>query len=119
MFIGGVKLVHKSGSVGCDHQYSSNWGCQYKLNKLQMTVTDYKKRIIYPAPRLVSRDNLGFYEIPGFNLNSPELVLSDFGNPTFLKGGDMLKIWYGEDLLDVSEQDNHGRTCMDVYVYKL
>ena len=117
-FIGAVKLVHTSGYVGCHPKYRSNWGCHasYRMN---IYVTDAYNQTIYPAPRFTTADNYGFYKLPGFHYNSYQLVFSDFGNPYYLKNGDKLRIWYGEDLLDITEHDNHGSTCMKVFVYKL
>ena len=83
-----------------------------------MILTDSEDRVIYPAPR-VKRGVGGWYELPGYTVKSPELVLSDFGNPYYLKKGEKLKVWYGGDLFDYYESDNHGSTCMEVYVYFL
>ena len=33
-----------------------------------------------------------------------------------LYAGEMLKLWYGEDLFDISENDNSGTSCADIYV---
>ena len=29
--------------------------------------------------------------------------------------GEMLKLWYGEDLYNVTETDNSGTSCADIY----
>ena len=118
-FIAGVKLVHTSGYVGCHADARSNWGCEADHVNVNMIVTDEKNHIVYPSPRLVKKNSEGFYQIPGFNPSSAKLVLSDFGNPMYLEHGDELRVWHGEDLLNGNDIDNHGRTCMKVYIFKL
>ena len=83
-----------------------------------MIITDAKNRTIYPSPRLVTVDSIGRYSLPGYTSSSPELILTDFGNPKYLITNEKLRIWYGEDLkYYVGEKDNHGSTCMDIYAY--
>ena len=84
-----------------------------------MFVTDAENKILYPSPRLVTLGTNGWYKLPGYKIFSPELVFADFGYPNYLKKDDKLRIWYGEDLHDKSESDNHGSTCMDIYAYSM
>ena len=79
-------------------------------------ILDTRNKRIYPSPTLVSLRLGGWYDLPGYGMNSPELVFSDPGF-RYLYSGQKLRIWYGEDLFDYTESDNHGFTCMDVYVY--
>ena len=116
-FIGAVKLVHRSGYVGCYASAHSNWGCAPWRTDIFTVVTDVKNQVMYPAPRISPLQGSGWYKLPGFTSSSPELVLSDFGHPTYLTHGTKLRIWYAEDLLGKTESDNHGRTCYQVYVY--
>lgn len=122
-FIAAMRLVHKSGQVSCHGRALSNWGCHViGPTYLNMIITDSMNQTIYPSPRLVTLGvdgRKGWYKLPGYTSLSSHLVFSDFGNPTFLKKGEKLKIWYGEDLFDSTEEDNHGFTCMDIYVYCL
>ena len=121
-FIGAMKLVHKSGYVACYGVLHSNWGCQPGKKELVMVVTDAMNQILYPPPRLVTfhiHGHKGWYTLPGYTSSSSELVFTDFGYPKYLKKGDQLRVWYGEDLYDYTESDNSGKTCMDIYVYSL
>ena len=56
----------------------------------------------------------GWYDLPGYSWNSPELVLTGLHH---LTTGQTIRIWYGEDLYDRSEHDNHGFTCIDVHIF--
>ena len=99
--------------------YNSNWGCDKSVHStLNIFLTDWKNHIIFPKERDVKFSQAGkWYGLPGFDEISPELVLSDFANPFYLHFNQRMRIWYGEDLFDVSELDNHGKVCMDVYGY--
>ena len=118
-----VKLVHRFGYVSCDVRvstYWSFWGCgenKYKgVNALVDTViTDNHNRILMP-PSQLEKDLGGFkwYKIPGYNSQSPEIVLSRF-SPTSVHRGKRLHLWYGEDLANLSEGDNGGKVCCKVY----
>ena len=115
-FMLAMKLVHKSGYVSCAIDgRRSNWGCAAASTDIRMVVTDDKNQVIYPSPQLVA--NVHKYTVPGFTSSSPELVLSNFAYPTYLSTGSKLRVWYSEDLMDTSEFDNHGKTCMDIYAY--
>lgn len=71
---------------------------------------------MYPHPSLVRLQRGGKYDLPGYGLYSPQLVFSDPGFH-YLYYGQRMRIWYGEDLFNYTEKDNHGFTCMDVYVF--
>jgi hypothetical protein len=79
-------------------------------------ISDTRNQRIYPSPTLISTRTGGWYDLPGYGPNSPELVFSDPGF-RYLYYGQKMRIWYGEDLYNYTEGDNHGYTCMDVYVY--
>ena len=108
-----VKLVHLSGQVTCDVQSNawSKWGCdtpgmgQY----IAVFLTDAHNTILLPMGQS-SR-----YTIPGFDVQSSEIVFSGFPNPLHLSSDKELRLWYWEDRVDGSEQDNDGRSCTDVF----
>ncbi|XP_015760568.1 PREDICTED: uncharacterized protein LOC107339770 [Acropora digitifera] len=108
-----VKLVHLSGQVTCDVQRNawSKWGCdtpgmgQY----IAVFLTDAHNTILLPMGQS-SR-----YTIPGFDVQSSEIVFSGFPNPLHLSSDKELRLWYWEDRVDGSEQDNDGRSCTDVF----
>jgi hypothetical protein len=70
---------------------------------------------MYPSPKLIKVQH-GWYILHEYDAHAHELVFSDAGFRN-LYNGLRMRIWYGEDLYDYSEADNHGRTCMDIYVY--
>ena len=119
-----VKLVHLFGYVSChvyDGTFWSFWGCgennSHGLKALVDTViTDDHNRILMPPTQLVKyHGRLKWYKIPGYNSQSPEIVLSRF-SPTSVARGQRLRLWYGEDLANLSEGDNGGKVCCKVYV---
>ncbi|XP_015762308.1 PREDICTED: uncharacterized protein LOC107341400 isoform X3 [Acropora digitifera] len=117
-----VKLVHRFGYVSCavrDGTYWSFWGCGennvYGIKALVATViTDDHNRILMPPTQLEKISYLKWYKIPGYNSQSPEIILSRF-SPTSVYRGKRLRLWYGEDLANLSEGDNGGKVCCKVY----
>ena len=118
-----VKLVHLFGYVSChvyDGTFWSFWGCgennSHGLKALVDTViTDDHNRILMPPTQLEKNiDRLKWYKIPGYNSQSPEIVLSRF-SPTSVYRGKRLRLWYGEDLANLSEGDKGGKVCHKVY----
>ena len=106
-----LKLVHRSGYVACHASGNSNWGCK-NSNRINIHITDDSKNRLYP--RLFTFDGHGWYNVQGYNSNSGELELT-FETPITGSKGKELQIWYGEDLADRSESDNHGTSCAAVY----
>ena len=49
----------------------------------------------------------------GYHAQSNEIILDD-PNRNMLSG-DVVKVWYGEDWKDISEIDNSGIHCVDIY----
>lgn len=119
-FIGGIKLVHTDGYIACGtYGRGSKWGCKRHESSIGMIITDNKRRVIYPSPRLIRLKPGGWYTLPGYTSSSQELVLVDFAHPKYLMRNETLQIWYGEDLYDYTELNNRGFTCMDVYAYPM
>ena len=59
--------------------------------------------------------DIKWYRVPGYKSLSPELVLPFFSSPKLVHSNQELRVWYGEDLANVSDGDNGGRVCADVY----
>ena len=118
-----VKLVHLFGYVSCDVSDStfwSFWGCgennSLGLKALVDTViTDDHNNILMPPTQLVKLRSGKWSKIPGYNSQSPEIVLSRF-TTTSVHRGKRLRLWYGQDLANLSEEDNGGKVCCKVYV---
>ncbi|KAK3739026.1 hypothetical protein QZH41_010485 [Actinostola sp. cb2023] len=132
-FLSAIKLVHVSGSVTCDKstcaktpaQFDSKWGCatshpflgKTSLNTLVTTATN---KIVFPKDLHFTHDhdNL-WYSMEQFDSDSNILVFQRFHEPLYIASGQELRLWYGEDLRDVSEQDNSGLTCANVFGFYL
>ena len=122
IMIGCIKLVHRSGQFACRQKtlYNSNWGCgQLVAGWVNVVVTDYKKRLLWPKPRLtILHPKYGkglWHYVPGFHEDSPVLPMCDLAAPVCLSHGQTIHFWYGEDLTNVYEMDNIGTICIDVY----
>ena len=105
-----IKLVHKSGYVGCAPSGKSNWGCGSA--GISIGITDDKNKVIFP-------DNLasnGWANIPSYTSKSKEIIFKTPAVSTYAAEGKNMRLWYGEDLRDSTESDNIGRACADVYV---
>ena len=122
-----MKLVHKSGSIKCNpNKPASYWGCTHKPaygnNGLTTIITNAKKEAILPPAgdlKAIGECNnkKHFYSLNGTNHISPELVLGDLTNEVSMSRNQELQIWYGQDWIGGSEQDNSGATCVDVYMW--
>ena len=104
-----VKLVHVSGSVSCGTGRWSKWGCETG-SPFATLLTTSSDVILLPESKQY------WYEIPGYNVNSGEIVFTSFSNPLLLSSGQELRLWYNEDLKNQSEHDNGGNACAEVYV---
>ena len=115
-----MKLVHKSGSIKCNSfDPESYWGCTYAPmfgnNGLMTIITNDKKEAILPPAGDVNI-NL-FYSLNGTTHTSPELVFPDLPNKVSVSRSQELQIWYGQDWIDNSEENNSGSTCVDVFAW--
>ena len=112
--ISAFKLAHHSGSVSCyKDDKGTNWGCSHPsyIRQICTHITD--------ASNVCLVNNLnssahGCYQLPGFDHNSPEIELS-LSSPIGVRAGQEFRIWYGEDLYNKDDYDNHGKSCVDVY----
>ena len=120
-----MKLVHKSGSFICNSNFpASYWGCTtspyYNSNSLMTIITNAKKEIILPpAGNLKARtENINhFYILNGTTHTSPELVYNDLPIQVSVSRNQELQLWYTQDWIDWSEDNNDGTTCVDVYAW--
>jgi len=106
--------VYISGFVTCNEEnqpYGSHWACQ-KGSKIAIIVTNTKREVIFPQ----NYQNKA-YVLPGYHENSSELVFSRLSPPLALRvaAGEKYWVWYHEDFMNKSEDNNGGHTCVDVY----
>ena len=57
------------------------------------------------------------YSLKKTEHKSPALVFRNLSSPLPLSRGQELQIWYGQDWVDFSENQNSGQTCVDVYAW--
>ena len=120
-----MRLVHKSGSLKCSQDDpASYWGCThvdgYGSNALMTIITNTEgEAVLPPAGDLkASKVNINhFYSLDGTTHTSPELLLADLANKVSVSRGQELQIWYGQDWIDYTEDNNSGMTCVDVYAW--
>ena len=121
-----MKLVHKSGSVKCNKNPASYWGCRYAPlygnNGLMTIITNAKKEaILPPAGDLIAHGscnkNQHFYSLDGVTHTSREHVYRDLPDKVSVSRKQEMQIWYGQDWIDCSEDENSGTTCVDVYAW--
>ena len=115
-----MKLVHKSGSIKCNSfDPESYWGCTYAPmfgnHGLMTIITNDKKEAILPPAGDVNINP--FYSLNGTTHTSPELVFPDLPNKVSVSRSQELQIWYGQDWIDWSEENNSGSTCVDVFAW--
>ena len=122
-----MKLVHKSGAVRCNPNYgASYWGCRnvrsYGKDGLMTIITNTNKKCLLPSvedlkPVSGCQNKKYFYNLDGTSHNSPELVFGHLSNPLPVLRNQELQIWYGQDWVGCSEDNNSGKTCVDVYAW--
>ena len=109
-------MEHVSGYLDSDStrpetNTKSRWGTSY----IRTIITDKQKSIIFPDPEMVKKSGYAFL-IRGYDAKTSDfLTYVDSINPMYVEVGTELRIWFGEDLQDISEDDNIGKHCVDVY----
>lgn len=97
-----------------------NWGSRRSDERLELLITDSKKRIIFPSTD-IPLDYKSWEEyshlLAGHTEMSPDLMLPDFSPPLGVVAGQEFQIWLGQDYSNIGDEDNHGTSCCDVYAY--
>jgi hypothetical protein len=114
--LSGAEITHRSGYVSCREAAhgNSNFGCDD--NSIAIVFTQKgSQQVIMPT-----QDTIGYqfrnhhahwYGMDGVSKNSQLLPLHQ--KHPIIANGD-LDMWYGEDLVHYTEDDNHGTACYDV-----
>ena len=115
-----ITLVHKSGYVTSDKskpEYKSDWG-RFKLKvsiDVGTVVTREDNSILFPSHKLGEN---GYYFINHRNGQKfYRMTLYKVLPKTQIKvqQGEEMRIWWGQDLLDINEDKSAGRHCVEVY----
>lgn len=128
-FLSAIKLVHTSGHVTCDtstiaktpDEFHSKWGCApshpyFGNTSINTHVTTANDKIVFPKDLHSIHDHSNlWYNMEQFDSMSDLLVFQRFNDPLYVSRGQELRLWYGEDLEDISEDDNAGQTCAEVF----
>lgn len=71
--------------------------------------------IIYPTELSLEdkRESL-WYDIPEVEPDSPELILGDSPHPHYVASGQVLRVWFGEDLVKSGGKKSDGKVCVTV-----
>ncbi|XP_022809306.1 uncharacterized protein LOC111346276 [Stylophora pistillata] len=112
-----MKLIHRSGSVRCNHVTSASyWACTYKEygENLMTIITDADKKPVFPPAEDFNKDS---YSLPGYHHNSTELVFRRLVTPLSVMSNQEMQIWYGQDWKDTSEENNSGKVCADIFAW--
>ena len=122
-----MKLIHRSGSVHCNPETgASYWGCTYDVaysGKLMTIITDNNRVAVLPddedmqATPNVCDGPKHVYSLDGTDHKSPALVFRNLSNPLSVSRNQELQIWFRQDWADCSENNNRGKTCVDVYAW--
>jgi len=122
-----MKLVRKSGSIICNpNDPASYWGCKnqynYGSNDLLTIITNAKREAVLPPAgdlKTTRGNNIEnhFYNLNGITHKSPELVFRDLPIQLSVSRSQEFQIWFGQDWADWSEENNSGKTCVDVYAW--
>ena len=120
-----MKLVHKSGWLKCnDDDPASYWGCTHEAgygnNALMIIITNSDENAVLPPARDLKASDVNinhFYALDGITHNSPELVFRDLPNQLSVSRSQELQIWYGQDWIGHTEDNNSGTACVDVYAW--
>ena len=107
-----AKLVHVFGAVANSNNYDGgNWG--NPGNKIRTVITNANNDVIVPY----NYTPHGYYTLEGYKSTSSELVFPNVSAPGTVTRGQVMRLWFVEDLGDDSEGDNSGESCADVYLF--
>ena len=129
-----MKLVHRNGSIRCNRKHSATyWGCSKESAcpkiDLMTIITKASGEALLPLDE-ESKDSQNsqnsaascgkkrqIYSLERTSQNSSQLVFGNLSSPLSLLRNQELQIWYGQDWIDCSEDNNSGATCVDVYAW--
>ena len=83
-------------------------------------ITSAKGEALLPSSENLKPKGSGekeFYTLDGVNQRSPELILGNLSRPLDFLKDQQLQIWYGQDWVDSSEDNNSGTTSVDIFAW--
>ena len=122
-----IKLVHRNGSIKCHSNYPSTfWSCgnidAYAKNTFMTIITNAKREALLPSVENLygtrgCKTGNYFYILDEVNQGSLELILGNLSRPLNSLKDHQLQIWYGQDWVGCSEDNNSGTTCVDIFAW--
>eukprot|EP00794_Sanderia_malayensis_P019927 gene19927-21879_t len=112
-----VKLVRISGQLACvSAGFYSYFSCIVHRDQFEVHVTDSKNKIIVPPIPVRYKAGYGaWYYLNGHRYGANTVVISTGVHPYTFKRGKEYRVWNGEDLFNLTEYDNSGHICVNVY----
>ncbi|XP_066911490.1 uncharacterized protein [Clytia hemisphaerica] len=116
-----VTLIYVSGKLQCTGMdQTTNWGCntanypsQPGPHDIIVSITDDQDKTIFPDELMNAG---GFITVPGVDLDSQELTLEPSSPYAVQEPDKEMRVWYNQDLIDGSEQNNTGEQCVHVVI---
>lgn len=123
-----MKLVHRNGSgIKCHPNYPPTyWSCSntdaYANNTFMTIITNASGEALLPSVESLYAKhgcNKGayFYTLDEVDQGSRELILRNLSRPLNLLKNQQLQIWYGQDWIGCSEDNNSGSSCVDIFAW--
>lgn len=116
-----LKLEHLTGAFTCNKYdkkiAKSYWGCATGAKDgmtMGTVITTPRKDVILPKPGATVHNKHWFYKLPPYDINSPVVILEDKTKGITVEAGEILRIYYAEDLTKYTTEDNHGTHCVRV-----
>ncbi|XP_067030131.1 uncharacterized protein [Acropora muricata] len=122
-----MKLVHRYGSIQCHPNYPPTyWSCSntdaYANNTFMTIITNASRKALLPSVESLHGKNgcnngEYFYTLDEVDQGSRELILDNLSRPLNLLKNQQLQIWYGQDWVGCSENNNNGTSCVDIFAW--
>ena len=127
-YITDIEITRRNGSVTCNKNRERNfsyWGCpKIAPGRLSIFIVDDEKEHIFPSQDVVLYKR-SFYRLKDpsdssgrtyYRPRSPSLMLGFGDKPKHVASPTTYTIWYGQDLFNLSAQNNRGKVCVDIEV---
>ena len=80
---------------------------------VDIVITDRHNHTLLPPTQFETYRSVKYSQIPAYDSVSPEIIMSGF-SATPVETGKQMRLWFGEDLVNILEGDNGGTVCCTV-----
>ena len=119
-YITSITLQHQTGYLSCskrNKKLRSLWECNRTNSVVNfgtwITTNLNRKGVLFPN-KGIRLDKNKFYTLLGFVNNKSKRIVLPVDNFK-VNEGQHLRVWYGEDLFRISERNNAGKSCVEVW----